>query len=278
MVGINKAPLIDDLESIFSRVKAGIAPKAFGRGQIVALIVQNPLLRADRTANNSPVWIGNATNQIWYLLPGAETPVLYAEDLKDLYLKIDFPAANPNGEILTIAPNDAGTGYTVGDLLILQFPGAGLATVTVATTNTGITAATLNAGGAGYVPGDTVTVDGGGTLAILTVLTVDGGGAVLTFSITSAGNGYAVAAGVATTATTGVGAGFKVNITEVLGSILTVTVTDGGTGYQVDDEITDVSGGTGDDATFTVLTVDTVTPELTEVSVLIYRKREGQKQ
>lgn len=77
-----------------------------------------------------------------------------------------------------------------------------------------IATSSLNDGGADYVNGDTVTVDGGlGTLAILTITNavagvVQPGG----YTLTLAPNGYLVATGVATTATTGIGTGLLIDI------------------------------------------------------------------
>lgn len=79
-----------------------------------------------------------------------------------------------------------------------------------------IVTATLGAGGAGYAPGDTGTINAGGvaTTATYTVGTVGGGGAVLTFSITSGGIGYSIAAGIPTVVVTGAGNGaFTINTT-----------------------------------------------------------------
>ena len=82
-------------------------------------------------------------------------------------------------------------------------------------TSTIIKTTTLNAGGSGYAPNDTFTIDGGTTLATGKVLTVIAG-SVATYEITTPGLGYAVANGIATTHTSGSGTGLKVNITELL--------------------------------------------------------------
>jgi hypothetical protein len=81
-----------------------------------------------------------------------------------------------------------------------------------------ITAATLNAGGAGYAPNDTGTILTDSGDATYKILTVGGGGAVLTFQVVSGGTAYQVANNRATAtggAQPGVGAGFIVNITAV---------------------------------------------------------------
>lgn len=81
-------------------------------------------------------------------------------------------------------------------------------------TKGGIAMATLGAGGTGYVAGDTVTVDGGAVLATVRVDTV-AVGAVTAFTVLTIGSGYSVANNIATTAVTGIGTGFKVNITGI---------------------------------------------------------------
>lgn len=71
------------------------------------------------------------------------------------------------------------------------------------------------AGGSDYAPGDTGTIDGGGTPTTYTVLTVGPGGAVETFSFTP-GRGNTVATDVATSVLTGSGDGtFAVDITSI---------------------------------------------------------------
>ena len=77
-----------------------------------------------------------------------------------------------------------------------------------------IVTTTLNAGGAGYVVGDTGTINGGNGNAQYVVLTV-AAGVVVTYAITNPGLDYTTGVGIATTSTSGVGAGFKVNITVV---------------------------------------------------------------
>lgn len=262
--------LANDLESLFFRIIAETSPKEIGRGECIAVIFQNPLENQDGTANANEVWVGSATNLIWLLIPGTESPLIYAEDFKDVYIKRSDVI--PFGAIFAASIEYAGLGYTIGDVLtlpggnadarltvdtvdangaILTFtittPGSNYAEgIEVSTGGTGersIRFSSLNAGGALYAPGDTFTVDGGGTLAAGVVDTVDGGGAVLTYHLTSRGKDYTSANGVATTATAGVGAGLKLNISAQSASF----------------DITSVQGNAG-------------------VTVLAYRKRKGGRQ
>src|SRR5258705_2186320 len=103
MIGINQGPIVLDLETVFAHVIAGISPKAIGRGEMIAVIIQNPLILADGTPNNSTLFVGSASNMIYFMLPGQESPIFYAEDQKDIYVKLNFPFPNPNGVILTVS-------------------------------------------------------------------------------------------------------------------------------------------------------------------------------
>ena len=269
-------PNAEDFETVFTHVIAGIAPKAIGRGEMVALIVQNPLMNVDGTSNPSAIFFGSGSNLIYYMIPGQESPIFYAEDQKDLYIKLDFPAVNPNGEILTLAVSGSarGTGYQVGDILSLP-GGTSTATVTVSTVDDSIVTLTISAPGAGYSVNDVLTVDGGDGTATIRVDTIGGGGEVLTFTLLNNGDGYAT--GVTTTSYGGAGLGCEVNITEVLGAVLTVAITNGGLGYSAG-QIIDATGGSGDGVVIVVLTVDTVTPESADITLIIHRRRRGAKQ
>ncbi len=274
MLGINKAPIVDGLESVPFRIRVTANPAAIGRGECIGVIFQNPLLDADgETSNTASVWVGNSTNMIWLLIPGQESPLFYAEDLKDIYAKLKFPFPNPNGVILTAAPFDGGADYTTGDTLTLTSPGGTDAELTVATARGEMTAAVLNAGGALYTVGDVLTLTGTGG-ATVTVDTVDGGGAVLTFTTTTPGTLSTL--GVKAT-TGGTGAGATIEITEVMGEILTVTVVDGGTLF-IDDNVYPASGGTGTGAEIIVLSVDDTAPSACDLCCLMYRLRKGGKQ
>jgi hypothetical protein len=107
------------------------------------------------------------------------------------------------------------------------------------------TIASVNAGGTGYLAGDTGTINGGTGDATYTVSTVDGNGAVLTFTFTG-GTTYTTATNVGTTDggdQGGSGIGFTVDIVAASGPISaavlsltggtasTVTVTNAGDLY-----------------------------------------------
>jgi hypothetical protein len=277
MIGINKAPISLDLETVFTHVLVGIAPKAIGRGEMVAVIVQNPLINIDGTTNTSQMFLGSATNIIYSMIPGQESPVVYAEDQKDVYVRLDFPAINPNGGILTggianIA--NRGTGYTVGNVLTLTPSQGGTnSTITVTALDGRILTAVVNNGGSGYVPGNILHVTGGNTFGRITVDTVDGLGAILTAHVSQTGNGYVTG----TNGTTVGGDGLATfDITASTG-VFTFNVTTPGTGFFPGETVA-ATGGTGAGAVITVDTVNTITPETADVNLLIYRLRKGGKQ
>ena len=71
--------------------------------------------------------------------------------------------------------------------------------------------------GTGYNVGDIVSVNGGTTLALLTITAVTTG-AVTAFTITDPGAGYAINSAVVTTTVTGSGTGFKIDISSTAAS------------------------------------------------------------
>jgi len=282
MVGINKSALMLDLETIFTRVQADInGPKALGRGEIIAVILQNPLLTSDGvTTNNSQIWVGGGSVRPYLMIPGQESPILYAEDLKDIYLQLLFPFPNPNGGILTAAVSaavgGAGAGYTAGDVLTLS-PGAigSNATITVLTVGGPLTAGTaLNAGGAGYVVGNVLSVIGGNGLGRIVVDTVDGAGAILTFHISVPGDNYVDTAGNAVAGGAGAGATFNTVTTH---KVMSIAITTPGTGF-VAGNAYNAAGGTGAGAVIIPLTVQTLVAESADITCIIYRWRKGGKQ
>ena len=284
MIGINKAPIVDDLETIFAHVQAGISPKAIGRGEIIAVIVQVPLTNPDGTSNNSELFVGSGSNQIYFMIPGQESPVIYAEDLKDIYVKLKFPFPNPNGGILTAGISTPGTGYIIGDVLTLPKAGGTPATITVTLINKGriLTFGAGGAAGAGYLAGDVVTVNTGtpGHLASVLIQNVGGAGEVTVFTLTGlfpqGGLGYTP--GVKAT-TGGTGAGFTVDVATVSADlgILSFNITTPGVGFSPG-ELVAATGGSGAGAIIAVDTVETVIAETSDITLLIYRLRKGGKQ
>ncbi len=270
VLGINKAPIVEGLESILMRVEAIANPHPVGRGECVAMIFQNPLLDVDgETTNNAQVWIGNSTDAIWLLIPGQESPVFYAEDLKDIYVKLVFPFPNPNGAILTFLVADGGESYTTGLNFFVLSPGGTNATLLVATATGAMDTAAVAAAGAGYLVGDVLTL-AGTTGATIEVDTIGGAGEVLTFTILTPGTTSTL--GIKAT-TGGAGAGATINITQVTGEMLTATLVDGGSMFVAGDTYETTFNGVG--AQITVLTVEDSVPSVCNLCCLVYRLRKG---
>lgn len=121
--------------------------------------------------------------------------------------------------------------------------------ITALTTgSTVIDAATVNWGGGGYVVGDEFTINGGALSALCRVTNITGGSATA-FTIVNPGVGYSTGTGVATTTSSGAGSGATVDISSLTaGGILAwefVSDATHGTGYTVDNNRHNLTGGTG---------------------------------
>jgi len=144
-----------------------------------------------------------------------------AKQLDDLGGEIIAPTCRVDFGSPRCAPGGAlDDGTTIDSLMqsavVASTDGSRVLTVEAATAASGgdLTAAVLNAGGSGYAPGDTGTIQLGNGDAAYEIDTVDGGGAVLTFHITAAGSGYTTGTNVGTTTTSGAGDGlFTVDTT-----------------------------------------------------------------
>lgn len=84
----NQGAIDSCLETVFLRASARVQPSSLGKGAIVAVIIQNTLTAMDNTANNSQVMVGSASGQPYQMLPGQESPLLYAQDLDDVYIRV----------------------------------------------------------------------------------------------------------------------------------------------------------------------------------------------
>lgn len=182
-------------------------------------------------------------------------------------LLVDLVAFATSKHISAIAINNAGSGYTAGDLLTITHAGAYLdATIEVLTVDGGgaiLTAAirnsgafsnrvatvAINAAGSGYVAGDIVRLTTGTFTEFCKVRvdTVGGGGAAATVSVFETGGAYSVApdaTGGATNSDIGTGTGSGLTIDT------TMTTLVGTSGIAA-------TGGTGASATFDLTLDDT---------------------
>ncbi len=154
---------------------------------------------------------------------------------------------NPNETGSFTDVDNGGVDYIVGDILTVDAGDHNASLVVASVAPGAIKTSSINNAGTGYAPGDTISINGGGTapFAHLTVLTVGGGGSVATYSILNNGIGYSVAA--ALTTISGTGTGFTVNITAV-GNGVTYWAFHGdethGTGYSAANNVP-LTGGSG---------------------------------
>lgn len=95
-----------------------------------------------------------------------------------------------NGNMVNVFINNAGTGYTAGDVVTITQPN-GVVAITISSvdlTQT-ISNATLANGGSGYAVNDVVTITGGDNNATYTVNSVSGG-AITSVTLNNPGTGY----------------------------------------------------------------------------------------
>lgn len=76
------------LTTVFDRAKVRVQASALGKGKIVAVIVQNTFNNMDNTANNQEIMVGSATAQVYQMVPGQESPLIYATDLDQVWARV----------------------------------------------------------------------------------------------------------------------------------------------------------------------------------------------
>jgi hypothetical protein len=152
-------------------------------------------------------------------------------------------------KVASVTVDVAGTGYdgvpTVG------FTGGNGSGATATARMKALTATPAD-GGTGYEVGDTIVIDGGTktTALVLTVATIDVGGVILTATVTTAGNYSALPSNPASQASTsGVGEGATFTLTW---GVLSITVSAGGEGY-TEAPTVGFTGGNGSDAAATAV-------------------------
>lgn len=82
-------PSVNDcVETVFIRARSRVQPSALGKMRMVSLVIQNTFNNMDGTANTSEIMVGNATGQPWQLVPGQQTPEIWADDLEDVWTRV----------------------------------------------------------------------------------------------------------------------------------------------------------------------------------------------
>lgn len=151
--------------------------KITGPLECVAVILQNRLNNLDDSPNPLELMVGTGAGCVWQMLPGVESPIIYCNNLNDIWVKVRMAVASSMVDALGaveeahLTLSDGGAGYTAGDIL------------------------TLNAG------------NGGARIRVLTVTL----GVITTWELISGGEGYPIATGVSATGGTGDGAEFDID-------------------------------------------------------------------
>lgn len=163
-----------------------------------------------------------------------------------------------------------GTGYAVGNGLVVSGGTGADCTVNLTVINGAVATVALTTGGTGYTIGNGKATTGvTGTGCTIEIATVDGlVGEIVTFSYVAVGTGYAVANELAVTGGTGVNA--KFNITVISGAVATYNpvLVVAGTGYVIGAK--DTTGGNGSGASCEITAVDGVVGAVTVVTLGIH--------
>lgn len=155
-----------------------------------------------------------------------------------------------------------GVNYAVGDTLTIS-GGDGTATLEVLSiANGGVGSISVGAGGTGYNVGDILIIQHQGTTltnvptAIVKVATVDGSNHITGLTLITAGQGYLAGQLLNLITSTGGGSGGTVNIVSVGNTITNWQLLTNGTGYSAAQNVA-TTGGSGTAATVEILAVGT---------------------
>lgn len=210
--------------------------------------LQTVMLAVNGTSN---IYVWNGGNTTIGLTGGANPTGIIG--------RLQNPGSDTPGRI------SGGKNYVPGDILTVS-GGNGDALVTVVTvSSTGeVDTAAVNAAGTGYVVNDEFEIGGAGNnTALCKVTGTGGGGAVTTFSVLNPGNANIVATNISTTATSGVGTGLTIDISNITGggirSMIFASDANHGTGYTVDNARHTLTGGSGTLAYLWMYTVESGT-------------------
>jgi len=139
------------------------------------------------------------------------------------------------GTVTSVAINQSGTGYSIGDVIKISPFGK------VKTTSTLIA-------GSGYSTANNVATSGGTGTGLTVNVTAEAIGGVSTATITTPGSGYSD--GIVSTTYGGAGSGLGFTITTTTGTVTGISVSQVGGGYAINDVVTLVGGN--NDATVTI--------------------------
>lgn len=138
------------------------------------------------------------------------------------------------GKIVSVTIDNGGAGYVAGQKInFIDDTGTGAVATVGAVTNAELDSVAITTAGTGYSVGEEVLLSNGGAVAntaIATVATLSGTG-IATVNITDGGENYKVNDVITVNSVKGVGV--KANITATAGAVTAVTITKAGTGYKV---------------------------------------------
>lgn len=240
-----------------------------------------------------PVWVTNSTlqvnyNDVWYTLESGLTKTRYVFDkwydqgeAKDLLLFVNgtsnlyqwtggitdiVSGSNASGAVavLDATPTNAGSGYTIGDVVTISTGGTG-ATAEVTGVGTGAILTAVIGGPAGtqfggfnYQVGQILQLVGGnlGTGGSVRVASIGAFGSIATVTIETSGIGYAAGFYYTTTGGANTGAVIQVSTVSTSGSITKLNLLTPGSGYTTGTGKA-TTGGTGAGATVNINTIAT---------------------
>src|SRR5438309_339874 len=135
------------------------------------------------------------------------------------------------GQVGSISVTNGGSGYTSNPAVTISGGGSSSSATATATVGAVITGITVTGGGSGYSTAPAVTINDTGTPITNASAVAVVSFAVSSVGVTSAGTGYLAGDVINLTGGGGSGAAASVATVDASGGIVTVTVTNGGSGY-----------------------------------------------
>ena len=149
----------------------------------------------------------------------------------------------PNGQILTGALSNSGDGYVTGNNIATTGGSGTGATVDITASIAGIVGSgNLSAAGTSYTTSSGVATTGGTGTGLTLDITAETIGEALMIDTITTGLNYVDSIGAPTLAIVGTGTGLTVGYSTVNGSIDSLYVVNGGSGYQINDTIQILAG------------------------------------
>lgn len=85
---VKQPVVLSNVITEFTRATVNVLASPIGKGTILAIVIQNPLNNADGTGNNTDIMVGRGAGQPYQMLPGQESPMIYADDLEQIYTRV----------------------------------------------------------------------------------------------------------------------------------------------------------------------------------------------